>query len=86
MRYAKTKSWITNARLLVMMIQGVLKRTDTSRNAIWNTRRLDESFDKGGLLKSLASVSEEDILQTNLLQSDTLDLEPLTAKSVNDLR
>ncbi len=85
MRKAKTKSWIRNARLRDMIIQGVLKRTDTSLRAIWKTRRVDDSVARVALLKSLASVGEEYIFQTNLLQPDTFDLEPAGAKCVDYL-
>src|SRR3989442_711869 len=69
----------------MMITQGGLKRTDSSRRAIVNARRVGDSGGKGVLREALASVGEEDIFQTVLLQPDALDLEPFSAECVNYL-
>jgi hypothetical protein len=62
-RNANTNNWIRKASVREIIIHGVLKRTETSRNAICNTSRDEKGPDWTGLLllKCSTCVIEEDI-------------------------
>ena len=63
------------ARLREIMIQGVLKRTEMSLIAIWMIGVVLYPALAGGLFETLACIAKEDILQCDLLEMNTVDLE-----------